>query len=94
MSILRKKIIEILMKSWDPIGVSELEGAENEYDRYVEEIILKLKNGEIMSEMSLSNYLYYIEKNIIELECEKVNRDIASLEIMKIFHRTFVRDKK
>ena len=38
----RAKVRELFMREWDPIGVSGCEGAEDEYDRYIDKAYVML----------------------------------------------------
>jgi hypothetical protein len=38
----RQIVRDILMREWDPIGVSGLDGYEDEYDAYVSTVYVKL----------------------------------------------------
>jgi hypothetical protein len=52
----RKIVREILMHDWDPIGVRDFEGAEDEYDTYVGEVYVLLMDEE--SEETIAAYLW------------------------------------
>lgn len=55
----RARVRELFMREWDPIGVSELENFEDEYDRYVDKAYVMLMD-EGASEQDITDYLYYI----------------------------------
>jgi len=46
----------ILMSEWDPIGVADREGAEDEYDRYAAKAYAMLMQ-EVATEQALAEYL-------------------------------------
>jgi hypothetical protein len=54
-----RTIRDILIRDWDPIGVRELRGAEDEYDAYVMPIYQLLRQSP--SEAALTDHLYQIE---------------------------------
>ncbi len=54
------KVRAILLKYWDPIGISDIPEANDEYDIYIHELCNMLKNKEINK---ICNYLYKIEKS-------------------------------
>ena len=61
---MNKKIEEIkniLLNEWDPIGISEIKEAHDEYDSYAEYIYNQKINN---TNMSVSKYLSEIEKYI------------------------------
>ena len=60
---LHDAIHEILIKEWDPIGVSDVAEAQNEYDSYVPWIYRRLISREINRklEAEIFDYLWYIE---------------------------------
>lgn len=47
----RAEIRQILMDHWDPIGVRDLEGPEDEYDRYVGEVVAALRDNAPISKI-------------------------------------------
>jgi hypothetical protein len=49
--ILYEKIREILMDSWDPIGVAKVINAQDEYDSYIPQILEILRKGCTAEEM-------------------------------------------
>jgi len=56
---IRVEIRHILMAKWDPIGVSDIPEATDEYDRYVGEIYELLKSR--ATEKEISQYLIEVE---------------------------------
>lgn len=56
---IRRRIRQVLMGQWDPIGVSEIPEAADEYDGYIGDIYELLKQG--ASTRDISTYLLKIE---------------------------------
>lgn len=56
---IQERIRQVLLHEWDPIGVSGMEGPEDEYDAYVGEIYRLLASG--ASEHQIIEYLFEIE---------------------------------
>jgi hypothetical protein len=46
------KISKVLYESWDPIGINELSGFDDEYDSYIGEIALLLERVATVDEIS------------------------------------------
>lgn len=53
----RRRVRQILMEHWDPIGVRNTPEASDEYDRYVGEIYVMLMDHRA-SEAAINDYLY------------------------------------
>ena len=53
----RARVREVLMEEWDPIGVRDIPGAEDEYDGYVGKVYVMLMDARV-SEQALENYLF------------------------------------
>jgi hypothetical protein len=53
------RIRQLLLREWDPIGVSGMEGPEDEYDSYLGGVYRLLASG--ASEHQIIEYLYEIE---------------------------------
>ena len=56
---LEAQVREILLQSWDPIGIAGVAAARDEYDQYVKPITAMLTTGTSVDE--LSRYLTEIE---------------------------------
>lgn len=54
------------MRDWDPIGVSHVPNAEDEYDRYVMRLCSRLLD-EASTEAEIAVYLAHIEAEWMEL---------------------------
>lgn len=52
-------IREILLREWDPIGVSEIREAQDEYDAYVADVYRLLSRRASMNEVF--DYLWWLE---------------------------------
>jgi hypothetical protein len=62
----RAKVRKILLEEWDPIGVRDVEEAQDEYDRYVGEVfVMLMDNG--ASEQAIAAYLYDVATNYMGL---------------------------
>jgi hypothetical protein len=61
---IRRKIREILMGQWDPIGVDGIPEAADEYDGYIGGVYELLRNG--ATPTALSDYLRSIE--VVQME--------------------------
>lgn len=75
-------IKRILLEDWDPIGISSLPDAQNEYDGYVAEVYRLLSRGATRSE--LIDYLWWVETEHMGLiadrqRTEKVASQLAGL---------------
>jgi hypothetical protein len=71
------KIRKVLLNNWDPIGVSEFDGAEDEYDQYIPAIYeLILSNA---SEQAFFDYLWHIETDLMGLGGDVKNTKKASI---------------
>src|ERR1700722_5917786 len=53
----RRRVRQILMENWDPIGVRDAPEASDEYDSYVSEVYVMLMDHRA-SETAISAYLY------------------------------------
>ena len=78
----QKRIREILMREWDPIGVSDIPAAEDEYDSYIPHIYHQLIHHD--SEEQLFENLWKIETDYMGLfgnrsETEKVVTSLVKL---------------
>lgn len=58
----RAKIRQILMDSWDPIGVRDVPEAQDEYDRYVGEVYVMLMDQRA-TEQAIASHLFDIAVN-------------------------------
>ena|SRR5690242_18022220 len=54
----RARVREILLRDWDPIGVSGIPGAKDEYDSYADTAYVMLMDGQAAS--AIAAYLFKI----------------------------------
>jgi hypothetical protein len=76
------EIHEILLKEWDPIGISHVPEAQDEYDAYVSEVYRLLSRR--VSQHEIFDYLWTIETQHMGLcgnrqRTEKVAEKLAKL---------------
>lgn len=78
-----KRIREILMNHWDPIGIKQLPEAQGEYDLYVpdvEVLLSKRASAEVISE-----YLVWVEQERMGLTLRDNERiSEATNELLKL----------
>jgi hypothetical protein len=55
----RARIRDLLMREWDPIGVSEIPGAEDEYDSYIGKVYAMLMDQRANAE-EIAAYLFNV----------------------------------
>jgi hypothetical protein len=70
---IREKVREVLLNSWDPIGINDEPNARNEYDNYIGSIYDLLVNK--APDAALIDYLYWAAH-------ENMGLDAASKEDM------------
>jgi hypothetical protein len=84
---IRHHICKILMQQWDPIGVSDVPEAADEYDRYIDRVHDLITQG--ASEQDIASYLQSVEieemgmvdtRGLPLLEPDKRIRAAASLK--------------
>ncbi|CAI1156666.1 MULTISPECIES: hypothetical protein [Serratia] len=72
-----EKVRSILLHEWDPIGVGELDGAQDEYDSYVQPVCEMIEQGK--SEIDIYNYLCWVVNDYMCLDIdEETNVRVAS----------------
>lgn len=84
MEKMSKKIREILMNHWDPIGVKELPEAQGEYDMYIPDIMTLL--SERASPEKISQYLLWVEQarmGLTRLDSERITNTTNELIKLK-----------
>ena len=78
MRSLEKKVSDVLLKSWDPIGIADEPEAQDEYDDYVTVICAMLMRGTTIS--ALTDYLTEIERDWIGVtENHKRANEVAQI---------------
>ena len=82
----RAIIRKILLTEWDPIGVSDISEAQDEYDTYADTVFGMLANP-TASVDAIVQYLFKIATEHIELSypdlketCDKAARAVAALQ--------------
>lgn len=60
--MIKEKIRNILLKYWDPIGISHIPTAKDEYDSYMKDIILYMEKEDYEA---IAKYLKYVEIEIM-----------------------------
>ena len=76
-SIPSEIIHHILLDEWDPIGVSGIEEAQDEYDSYINDVLVLLGNK--ATEQEFFNFLWSIETEHMGLTGDKdLTKKIAS----------------
>ncbi len=81
---IQEKIRQVLLRDWDPIGVRDMTGPEDEYDAYIGGVYRLLASG--ASEHQITDYLYQIETNRMGLDGNReglkdVAEKLANLDI-------------
>lgn len=66
---LHRKIREVLLKEWDPIGIQDIPEAQDEYDDYVRDVYSILIFRKPVSEML--EYLLWLETEHMGLTADK-----------------------
>jgi hypothetical protein len=78
-------IREILMKEWDPIGVSDIPEAQDEYDSYVPHIYSQLIHH--MSEQEVFDNLWEIETDHMGLYGNRQQAERVAKLLMELGER-------
>ena len=70
---IQRRIRDVLMQHWDPIGVADFPEAEDEYDSYVGPVYRLLESG--ASDVEVIEFLYKTETETMGLSrLEKLNQ--------------------
>ena len=72
----------ILINDWDPIGVSDVDQAQDEYDSYIPGILKIISSGGGVSE--LSAHLLAIERNEMGLPGNYLRAESSSVKIIDL----------
>ena len=72
----------VLLQEWDPIGVSGLSGAEDEYDGYVGEVYAMLIRNE--STQTVSNHLWWIETAHMGLRGNRAKTEAIAMRLCRL----------
>ena len=80
--IYHESIRRILLHEWDPIGVSRVEEAQDEYDAYVGEIYRMLITRK--SEKEISDYLWWLETEHMGLTGDRQKTEYYAKKFKKL----------
>ena len=81
-SALEARVREILLQSWDPIGIAGVAAAQDEYDQYVKSIRVMLTTG--ISIDDLSAYLAEIETDRMGLKGDPSRARYVAMKLREI----------
>ena len=73
---------EILLQSWDPIGIAGVAAANDEYDQYVKTITVMLTTGTSADE--LSSYLAEVETDRMGLKGDPSRAQYVATKLREI----------
>ena len=79
---LEARVREILLQSWDPIGIAGVAAAKDEYDQYVKPITTMLTTGTSVDE--LSRYLAEIETDRMGLTGDHRRAESVAMKLREI----------
>ena len=79
---LKARVREILLQSWDPIGIAGVAAASDEYDQYVKPITAMLTTGTSVDE--LSRYLTEIETDRMGLKSDDRRAQFVATKLREI----------
>ena len=79
---LEARVREILLQSWDPIGIAGVPAARDEYDQYVKPITAMITTGTSVDE--LSNYLREIETDRMGLKGDHGRAQYVAMKLREI----------
>ena len=79
---LEVRVREILLQSWDPIGVAGVAAAQDEYDQYVKPIAAMIVAGAVVDD--LSRHLLEIETNHMCLKGDRARAHLAASKLREI----------
>jgi hypothetical protein len=77
-------VCSILLHAWDPIGVTDIPEAQDEYDMYASEIASLLMRGE--SRQKLIDHLWLIETENIGLPGNRPRTEAAADRLLQLRH--------
>ena len=84
MSPEKTMVRDFLLKEWDPIGVGDSPGAENEYNGYVDSILTLLKQGKAQED--LFNYMWWMETDHMGLDGDRATTAEKAHSLYTRFH--------
>ncbi|MEA2880008.1 MAG: hypothetical protein QOF14_5204 [Hyphomicrobiales bacterium] len=79
---LEARVREILLQSWDPIGIAGVAAARDEYDQYVKPITTMITTGTSVDE--LSRYLAEIETDRMGLKSDYRRAQSVAMKLREI----------
>jgi hypothetical protein len=79
------RIREVLLRDWDPIGVSEIPEAQDEYDHYIHEIHGQLIRHEPLAR--LIDHLWWIETSHMALFGNRVRTERIARQLVELRDR-------
>jgi len=79
---LEARVREILLQSWDPIGIAGVAAARDEYDQYVKSITTMITTGTSVEE--LSKYLAEIETDRMGLKTDHRRAQSVAMKLREI----------
>lgn len=80
--MLYRKIQNILLKEWDPIGIQEIPEAQDEYDSYIGSIYNLINSRKSASE--IFEYLWNIEIKYMGLCGNKKHTEASAMKFAKL----------
>lgn len=81
---IQKEIHKILLKEWDPIGVSNVIEAQDEYDSYIPTIYKLLITKSPKHE--LSDYLFWLETEHMGLTGDKRTTEEITVKLLRLLN--------
>jgi len=72
----RARVKELFWREWDPIGINDAPGAEDEYDRYADKAYVMLMDEERTAE-EIAEYLYDISSEHMGLGKSLLLKELA-----------------
>jgi hypothetical protein len=79
---LRERVKEILLHAWDPIGVRDVENAQDEYDAYVLAVVSSILARKTAAQ--LRDQLMAIEVDLMGLAGDKNRASSVATELAKL----------
>lgn len=79
---LEARVREILLQSWDPIGIAGVAAAADEYDQYVKPITTMITTGTSVDE--LSRYLVELERDRMGLKSDDRRAQFVATKLREI----------
>jgi hypothetical protein len=80
--LLQNRIREALLREWDPIGIQEYPGAQDEYDSYVPDVCRMLSSR--ATEEEILNYLWWLETQHMGLRGERERTEGFAKRLLQI----------